>query len=198
MIDWVDSIKLNDISYLRIQAVIAKADLAEPIGTVKFKLSENVHDPNYKTKNGDAAFLEPGTPIYRLKNYKPSFRVGVQSGNSIAVYEVSQNPKAQSGADLFDISDKVSSIGINNEQDNSEIVRITDPQKIHQLVQLVQDAKVESNYSAKSGKRYFIAFYLNDGSVLNRAFWPETHEIWPEILLPSEFTQIVLQAVGEK
>jgi len=42
---------------------------------VKFKVSGNVCDPNYRLKDGDAAFLEVGTPIYQVRR---QFRVTME------------------------------------------------------------------------------------------------------------------------
>jgi len=53
-IDWVDFVQLDGIHYLRNDYTIDANSLGSRIGEVKFKVSDNVNDPNYKTKDGDA------------------------------------------------------------------------------------------------------------------------------------------------
>lgn len=71
VIDWVDFIKWDGKSYEVIYDGILTDELyiGNVIGTVKFKVADNVTNTNYKTKNGDAAFLEKGTKIFAVKNH---------------------------------------------------------------------------------------------------------------------------------
>src|ERR1035437_6603957 len=63
-ISWVDFIKFNDIIYLsetNQNSSIPAEDLPE-YTKVQFKTASVVNELGYKIKNGDAAFLEIGTP----------------------------------------------------------------------------------------------------------------------------------------
>jgi hypothetical protein len=55
---------------------------------VKFKVSGNVCDPNYRLKDGDAAFLDPGTPIYRVTGQPPGAELAARFDGQIVVYKV--------------------------------------------------------------------------------------------------------------
>lgn len=70
IIDWVDFIKIHNREYNGIPTgVIASPRyIGRKIGTVQFKVSDNVTDPNYRIRNGDAAFWEKGTEIYAVKS----------------------------------------------------------------------------------------------------------------------------------
>lgn len=77
-IEWSDSVIINGIPYYNIENKQIESDslIGNKIGEVLFNVSENIHDPNYIFKNGDATFLEVGTPIYLVKNNE----------NAVAVY----------------------------------------------------------------------------------------------------------------
>jgi hypothetical protein len=60
--------------------------LTEP-ATAKFKLSGNACDSSYRPKDGDAGFLEPGTPIYQIIGHPPSQLLAARQGGRILAYE---------------------------------------------------------------------------------------------------------------
>ena len=81
-IDWVDFIVLNNINYLgnyNGDNKYEQGSIDGVIGKVTFNVSKNVKDPAYKIKNGDAAFLPVGTEIYKIKGFKPEFRIAVNA-----------------------------------------------------------------------------------------------------------------------
>ena len=55
---------------------------------VKFKVSGNVCDPNYRVKDGDAAFLDPGTPIYQVIGYPPSEQLAARLNGRVVLFRV--------------------------------------------------------------------------------------------------------------
>ncbi len=78
-IDWVDFIQIGSVQYVAgangAPATVAQGELGPVVTHVKFKVDGNVCDPNYKVKDGDAAFIEPGTPIYSLITAQPGAAV---------------------------------------------------------------------------------------------------------------------------
>ena len=70
-IDWVDFIKCNGKLYHGsfLYVLDDPSDLRKEIGEVNYNVAKNVHDPAYKTKDGDAAFREPGTKLYAIEGY---------------------------------------------------------------------------------------------------------------------------------
>jgi hypothetical protein len=77
MIDWVDFIVVGATQYtagMEGTPTVSDADLGPVVAHVKFKVDGNVCDPQYKPKDGDAAFLEPGTPIYAVTG-RPSDKI---------------------------------------------------------------------------------------------------------------------------
>jgi hypothetical protein len=86
IIDWVDFIKWDGKEYDGIYSgVIADEKyIGKKLGEVKFKVADNVSDPEYKTKDGDAASHEKGTEIFTIKGL-PNL-IAVKSDRNINGY----------------------------------------------------------------------------------------------------------------
>lgn len=201
IIDWVDFIRFQGIRYLATYSQVGRnlqeSDLGPVFAAVRFKLEGNVHDLHYQSADGDAAFLDPGTPVYAVQGYSTRFRLAAHRDGQLMLYEADTNPRAQKGADLLDIGGKVHYIGVNSEQDGvTELGAIKDPQQIANLVDMVMNAPVNQNYQSPDTSRYFIAFHLIDGTATVRAYWPGSGELSPGILLPPDFATAVEGAVS--
>ncbi len=88
-IDWVDFIQLGATQYVAGVAApttISEGDLGPMVARVKFKVAGNVCDPGYRPKDGDAAFLEPGTPIYQVNGQPVSKVVAARRNGQIIGY----------------------------------------------------------------------------------------------------------------
>jgi hypothetical protein len=194
LIDWVDFIKFNNITYLRsgeVQTSFIDEDLYY-FDEVKFKVAGNVNDPNYRSKNGDAAFLEKGMDIYSLTGYSPDFRLIAETGAEMILYEADTNPRAKKGADLLDIGGKVKYIGINSGIDGTtELASINEEWLVLELVDMILEAPVDQDFQSSRGVQYFIAFYLNDGTVVKRSYFIGSGNLHRGIMLPDEFGRII-------
>ncbi|HZU68203.1 MAG TPA: hypothetical protein VFA09_13080 [Ktedonobacteraceae bacterium] len=198
-IDWVDFIKFGGITYEAAspgRPLVAK-DLGPVFATIRFKLDGNVQAPNYQSKDGDAAFLNPGTKVYTVKGYKPTFRLAAYEDGELQLYESDTNPHAKVGADLLDISGKVLYIGINSPQDGrTELGSVKDSKQVEELVAMVLNAPVNQNYRSQGSSQYFIDFHLQDGTSVIRAYWPDSGELSRGILLPPAFGATIKQALN--
>ena len=88
-IDWVNFIQVGSTQYvagLMPPGVLQESDLGPVYAHVKFKVSGNVCDPGYRLKDGDAAFLDPGTPIYQVNGHPPSQELAARFNGSIVAY----------------------------------------------------------------------------------------------------------------
>lgn len=87
-ISWIDCVKINNNKYYSDyeRTSIEEALVNKKIGEVKFNVSENVHNGNYKFRNGDATFLEVGTEIYNLKSDDNA--IAVKIDNEYFIYEL--------------------------------------------------------------------------------------------------------------
>jgi hypothetical protein len=88
-IDWVNFIQVGSTQYVAGQVSptpLQESDLGAVFAHVKFKVSGNVCDPSYRVKDGDAAFLDPGTPIYQVSGQPPAQQLAARFGGSIVIY----------------------------------------------------------------------------------------------------------------
>ena len=89
MIDWVNFVKVGSTQYVagpESPTILRQDDLGPVYAHVKFKVSGNVCDPNYHVKDGDAAFLEPGTVIYQVSGHPAAEQVAAKFNDRILVY----------------------------------------------------------------------------------------------------------------
>lgn len=198
MINWVDLIEFNDITYYADRSstgrALEKADLGPEFGRVEFSLAENVKDPNYQLKNGDAAFLARDTPIYTVQGYAPQFRLAATRDDQIVLYEAGTNPNAKVGGDLLDLRDKVQAIALVSAEDGStELAKIEDAQQIARLVELILVAPVDQNREPQGdpGQNYFLEFRLKDGTTTSRMYWHGSVELVRGVFLPPEFAEAI-------
>lgn len=196
-IDWVNFVQLNGITYLAFAHAGPNAPaLGSQVGVTKRKLADNETDPSYRLQDGDAAFLEAGTPIFALAGYRSTFRVAATLGGALTIYEADTNPKASTGADLMDLAGKVDYIAIESTQDNSELAAIRDPAAVGRLVDIIQGSPVDQTLQPPAdATQYSIAFHFRDGTQSLRAWWPSSGELSRGIITSSEFGQIMLAAL---
>jgi hypothetical protein len=89
-IDWVNFIQVGSTQYvagLQPPTAIQERDLGPVYAHVKFKVSGNVCDPGYRLKDGDAAFLHVGTPIYQVNGQPPGAQLAARFSGQIVVYK---------------------------------------------------------------------------------------------------------------
>ena len=66
--------------------VVQESDLGPVYAHVKFKVSGSVCDTNYRLKDGDAAFLDAGTPIYQVNGQPPAQQLAARFNGQIVAY----------------------------------------------------------------------------------------------------------------
>ena len=89
MIDWVNFIQVGSTQYvsgIEADSLLQESELGPVYADVKFKVSGNVCDPSYKPKDGDAAFLDPGTPIYEVRGHPSSEQLAARFNANLVVY----------------------------------------------------------------------------------------------------------------
>jgi hypothetical protein len=88
-IDWVNFVQVGSTQYVagpESSVALPESDLGPDYAQVKFKVSGNVCDPSYKIKDGDAAFLDPGTQIYQVNGQSPAHELAARFNGSIVAY----------------------------------------------------------------------------------------------------------------
>lgn len=88
-IDWVNFIQVGSTQYVagpESPSFLQASDLGPVYAHVKFKVSGNVCDPSYRLKDGDAAFLEVGSPIYQVNGHPPGTQLAARFSGQIVLY----------------------------------------------------------------------------------------------------------------
>ncbi|HEX7263879.1 MAG TPA: hypothetical protein VF383_06845 [Candidatus Dormibacteraeota bacterium] len=89
-IDWVNFIQIGSTQYVagltQSPIVLQETDLGPAYAHVKFKVSGNICDPKYRVKDGDAAFLDAGTPIYQVNGQPPTEQLAARFNGQIVAY----------------------------------------------------------------------------------------------------------------
>jgi hypothetical protein len=88
-IDWTNFVQVQDTQYVAgpgSPAVLRESELGPVYMRVKAKLSGQICDPYYRPKDGDAAFLDPGTPVYQLNGYPPADRLAARFNGQPVLY----------------------------------------------------------------------------------------------------------------
>lgn len=201
-IDWIDFIKWKGILYESVPAPqgrpITEADVGQEHGQVKFQVAGNVDDPGYKNRDGDAAFLAPGTKIYQMKGYSPTFRLLAMRDGKWFLYEAYNNPQAKTGADYLDLAGKLDYIVVRSMVDHSPVAEIRDRALVDEVAAAVAGAPLaarDDQSGTASENRYGLSFVLADGTSITRTFWPDTGYLWPGIKLPQRVAAIVTEAM---
>jgi len=195
IIDWVDFVQWNGITYLHVPPGATDPVLGPQVAATKRKLADNETNPSHKLQEGDAAFLSAGTPIYSFRDYRAAFRIGVKTANGIAIYEADTNPKARTGTDLVDLEGKVDYISITDSSER-DLATFHDPAAVAHLVGLILQAPVDQSVQTPpGGPQYFLAIHLHDGTKTVRAFWPSTGELQRGIMAGPEFARAIVAAL---
>jgi hypothetical protein len=95
IIDWVDFVKVDGNTYEHLYGTVladANAISEQVVSEVRFKLDENVTNPNYKSKDGDAAFLEEGTKLYAIKGLTTDHYLAAADTDAINGYKIYFSP----------------------------------------------------------------------------------------------------------
>ena len=187
-ISWVPLMQFGGIQYLREwhstgeeilpgERDLAAEDLGPELYRVAFR-GNGYAGPYYLYQDGDATFLNPGTPVYAVKGYSPEFRLGTLEDGRPILYEADTNPFAKTGGDLLDIRGKVTAIDILNDDHPMTVAgTIDDEQAVEGFVETVLEAPVNQSSRDHDGPRYFLGFRLADGTSVVRSFWLETGEL---------------------
>jgi hypothetical protein len=109
-------------------------------------------------------------PVYAIKGYDPSFRVGISTDYGPLLYEVLSNPRAKQGSDLLEIGGKVIVISISHDVARGAppppVGSIGNPNKVERLLQSLMDAPIKPTspdyYGTDDLDQYGVIFSLKD------------------------------------
>ncbi len=196
-IDWVDFVQVGNVQYLGGIAggrQLTTDDLGPEQTKVRFKVSGSTLAPWYRPNDGDAAYLDPGTPLYAVKNYAPSFRLAISVNNAVKLYEAIFNSDAKVGSDLLDIAGKVIAIEVQPEwsatpASSTPTTTISDHKRIARIVEMIVRAPVVGlrRHDILTGRAIPLVFDLSDGTITGATYFPDAGRLRDYIAVPPEF-----------
>jgi hypothetical protein len=171
IIDWVDFIKWEDHSYEAIyEGVLAdESYIEEVIGAVQFKVADNVTNPNYQTKNGDAAFHEKGTKIYAVKGHPELLAVkDNEETGGYRLYFTRDTGEYRwrfQDVPLGDVK-RIEFYSLYAADENRQLSTWEDPNEINTIIQLLAASKEQPNFNANMAEKdpdfYSIVLYTDE------------------------------------
>ncbi|MFF3099530.1 metallophosphoesterase family protein [Viridibacillus arvi] len=170
IIEWMNFIKWNGRDFYSIDSGVLADNqyLGEKVGKIKFKVADNVTNPSYKTKDGDAAFYEKGTEIFSIKGNNDL--LAVKSENSINGYQLFYSTESTDYKWHFKHLplDEVKKIEIYTQVNNKRIAEIVDNRGIEDFLEILNTSKVDKNFVPNTNNRdpisYAMVFYT-DGPI---------------------------------
>ena len=201
----LDFITFDAIDYIRWAdepgRTLTAADLGPEFGTIQCSLGEDVRGCPYGMDAG-AAFLPAGTRIHSVRGYATEFRLAAVVRDHIFLYQVWRNPRARVGGDLYRLTGKVRAIDVQRGQlipgGPRNPATISAPQAVEALVEMLVRSPVERPQAHAFGEpRYWLTFWLTDGTTLERAYFVETRELMGGVVLPAEFAPGLERYLGD-
>jgi hypothetical protein len=193
----LDFVTFDGIDYIRFAdepgRQLARDDLGIEFATVACSIGEDNRRCSYGL-DGGAAFLPAGTPMYAVRGFATEFRLAAVSNGRIYLYQAWRNPRARVGGALFDIAGKVQAIEVWRGEPSSETTaaRITSTEDVAALVDMILRAPARRPSPHRAGEaRYWLTFWLTDGTTLGRPFFPETGELMGGVIVAAEFQQLL-------
>jgi len=196
----LDFVTFDGIDYIRWAEEAGRPLISEDLGVefavVGCSFAEDRRGCPYGTDAG-AAFMPTGSRIHAVKGYSTDFRLAAVWKDKIFLYQAWRNPRAKVGGDLYAIAGKVRAIDVQRGEPTwaspgTPPVRISSPQDADLLVDTIVRGVVRRPQAHAFGElRYWITFWLADGTTLSRPYFVETRELMGGVGLPEDFTRLL-------
>lgn len=192
-IEWVPFVRVNGLMFQKTfspAATVSGSDLGETVLTVKCAIGETVGNPNYRPRDGDAAYLAAGTELREINGYRPDFRLAAWEDGAWHVYEVDDVPDAKTGEDMLDLRDKVTAVHlVEGDRGEGILQTVDDEDRVAAIVRAVLAAPVlpeKSSLYERLGDEspVFVRFDMVDGTAVQRAWHVESGLLWRRIKVP--------------
>ena len=201
----LDYITFDGIDYIRWPEEpgrgLAQSDLGLEFAVIECSFGEDLRGCPFGV-DASAAFLPAGTRVYAVRGHATSFRLAAVWQDRIFLYQAWQNPRAKTGGDLFAIAGKVRSIDVQRGVPLAGAARtpavISSPADVETLVgMIVRGATRRPRAPAYGETRYWLTFWLTDGTTLERPYFPEAGELMGGVLVPPEFRTLLERYLGD-
>lgn len=179
-VSWVDVLSIRGRTYERVDtlaphgASVDRSQVGEQLGAIRCSLGDEVHDPGYELRDGEATFLGPDTAVHALADTDPSFRVVAIDDGQPAVYEHRPSTGA-SGADLlpFPAEDVVAVTFLSEIDGRTVLGQLTEPGTVHGFVDDLHAASVGDPPDLGEEPRVFLSLGFDDQPPVTMVAYPD-------------------------
>src|SRR5688500_10149660 len=195
----LDYISFDAIDYVRWPEesgrALERGDLGQEFAVVECSFGEDLRGCPFGM-DASAAFLPAGTRVYAVRGHATTFRLAAVWRDRIFLYQAWRNPRAKAGGDLWAVAGKVRAIhvvqGGTTPGPDRTPATITAPADVATLVELIVGAPTRPPRAHGFGDaRYWLTFWLSDGTALDRPYFPEAGELMGGVAVPAEFRTVV-------
>jgi hypothetical protein len=195
----VDFVQLDDRRYVRVDGGVVTAPDAATLGPPVAWTSRKVGDPKGKPlQSGDAAYLEPGTPLRAVEGFEPWFRLAaVLPDDKVALYELADRTGARTGADVLDLAAGVTEVAVQSDA-GKVLGTTTDPAAIDDLVGRLLELPVATGVVADNRPDLVLELRFPGGlAPVRRAVFAANRSLGDQLRLDDE-TLCSIQTLGGK
>jgi hypothetical protein len=201
----LDFVTFDGIDYIRWAEEpgrpLVRGDLGVEFATVGCSVGEDRRGCPFGV-DAAAAFMPAGTRMYAVRGHATDFRLAAVWRDRIFLYQAWKNPRARVGGKLYAIAGKVRAIDVQRGEPTPAApgtpMQITSPRDVETLVDMVVRGAVRRPQAHAFGEpRYWLTFWLTDGTTLGRPYFVETSELMGGVVLPGEFARILERYLGE-
>jgi hypothetical protein len=197
-IDYVPFVKVDQLMFAQTfspDVTVPPSLLGPTVMTVRCTISEVVGNPDFESRDGDAAYLPIGTELRAVNGYRRDFRLAAKENGAWRVYEVMDVPGAATGADQLDLAGKVVKVHlVEGDRGEDVLETVDDPASVTALVRAVLTSPVlpeQTDIDKRLGDEFpvFVRFDLLDGTAVQRAWHVKAGVLWPRIEAPPELVE---------
>jgi hypothetical protein len=195
----LDFVSFDGVDYIRWAEepgrAIARSDLGPEFATIECSMGEDRRGCAFGL-DAAAAFMPAGTRMYAVRGYRTDFRLAAVVHDRVFLYQAWRNGRAKVGGDLFDIDGRVRAIdvqrGVPTAAEPGAPVRVASPADAGTLVRMVVQGAMRAPRANPTGEpRYWITFWLADGTTLGRPYFADTSELLGGLAVPPDFRRIL-------
>jgi hypothetical protein len=169
-------------------------DLGVQVATVRCKLAERQVEEQGQYLDGDAAYLDPGAPVYAVNGYRPSFRLAARREGRLLLFEAFENPRARTWGDLLDLDGKVARITIGT-GNGRQLAAITNRAEVDRLVRQLLDTPRGTPGRCVDQGNLLLTFHLADGTATSLGYNLPTRRVDCRNPLPRSFGTTIATAL---
>ena len=201
----LDFVSFDGIHYLRWPdepgRALTREDLGIEFATIECSIGEDRRACEFGL-DAAAAFMPAGTRMYAVRGYRTEFRLAAVWNERVFLYQAWRSARAKVGSDILDIAGKVRAIEVQRGEPGSagrgRPVRVSAADEVDALVRIVTGAEVRApRPQAFGAPRYWLTFWLTDGTTLGRPYFPDTGEILGGIVVPPAFRDLLGRYLGD-